>query len=400
MRFDDTALRAPVDEAAARAEGREIVRRDRGRGRWSAVHGLEAVKTAVVVVCVGVLASLLVVVVQYAFGAWSASASTFVIAGLMATPLAVARIRAIARGRGELERTWYRLSRFAAANGMSYAPVEAAPERPAALFGLGSARVARDVLRTASPRPIEAGNHSYDTWSARTRMPHSTAYVAFGVRAPLPRLTLAPAARGGEPPWPLAAGERGVAIADGFDDVFRAWCAPGDEDAVRRLLAPAVRDALVEVAGECGLEIVDGAVYVVAPRELPIADPAFWEWAEDLAGLVEEHLDPPPGAVGDAGAEDAGAEDAGDPARPTASAPGIAAAPASAASESGAALAADAGEGDRAAGPGRPRWALAAERRARRERLFAAPDARRSAAIGCLVPILFGVVAAALTARW
>ncbi|MEH1017801.1 hypothetical protein V6U90_32640 [Micromonospora sp. CPCC 206060] len=342
-RFDDVALRVPVDPALARAEGRELIRHEGGRFGEAAAGSRIVFQAAVLVVGAGVLAALYVLMVQLMFGAPGADATTVVIASLMVVPLAVMQIRGVLRGRRASEVGWYRLRRFTEANGLSYTAVEKDPVRPAALFRVGSSRVAGDLVTATAHRPFEVANYAYDTWTGQTRMPHTACYAMFTVRTALPPMALVTAAR--DIPscaWTVPPSYRPLMIGGSFDVHFQVLCAPQDDDAVRRLLTPAVQETLVELAGNCDVEIVDGRVFFIARRALPNTDPAFWEWIEDLAALVDEQL-------------------------------------------------------DRQGGSAVPGMRVADEaRRSRRATLFARTRVRGTAVVGCLIPLLFGVVAAAV----
>ncbi|MEU4569946.1 hypothetical protein [Micromonospora sp. NPDC023956] len=343
LRFDDAALHVPVDPALARAEGRELVRHEGGRFGEAAAGSRIVFQAAVLVVGAGVLAALYVLMVQLMFGAPGADATTVVIAGLMVVPLAVMQVRGVVRGRRASDVGWYRLRRFTEANGMSYRAIEKNPVRPAALFRVGSSRAAGDLVTATADLPFEVANYAYDTWAGRARLPHTACYAMFTLRTALPPMTLVTAARDlPSCPWKVLPSHRPLVIGGSFDVHFKVFCAPQDDEAVRRLLAPAVQETLVEFAGNCDVEIVDGRVFFIARRALPNTDPAFWEWIEDLAALVDEQL-------------------------------------------------------DRQVGSAVPGMRVADEaRRSRRATLFARTKVRGTAFVGCLIPLLFGVVAVAV----
>ncbi|WEK61967.1 MAG: hypothetical protein P0Y60_04195 [Candidatus Microbacterium colombiense] len=343
--FDDSALHAPVEPALARQESRERVARE---GRQFGVvlgSGWIVFQSLVLVVGAGVLAALAVVAVQFLFGADGADATTFILAGLMVVPLAVARIRSHLRGPADREAEEYRLSRFAEANGLAYRTGELDPERSAALFGVGTSRVASDIVAGPAPRPFEVANYSFDTWVARARMPRVASYAAFDLRSPLPSMTLitkAPvAASGWEPKAPL---ER-VQIEGDLGSRFDVFTARETEQPVRHLLSPDVQAAIIAIADKCDIEVTGDRVFVIARRHLPMAEPAYWEWIADLTALVTL-------LETRARAEETSAVADTDPSR-----------------------------------------------RSRREALFAAPKGGRAAAVGCLVPLLVGLVAAAVITK-
>lgn len=349
LRFDTSALTAPVDQDRAHAEGREMFRREDGRAGEAVALGESVFRSVVLVVGAGVLAALFVFVVQLLAGGHSADVTTFVIAGLMILPLAVSSIRGTVRGRRERDEAWYRLTRFAQANGLAYDPVERDPQRPAAVFSAGRSRVAIDMLTGSAPRRFEVGTYRYDTWVARTRMPHTATWVAFELRAGLPPLTIVCTPGTSWPrPWKAPAAQHPLAISDAFDARLTVRAAPGDGEPVRRLLTPALQDALLEVAARCDVEVVEGKVFFVTRTALPSTAPAYWEWIEDLAALVERTLDPSPEA----------AESDGAP--------------------------------------------VDESRRARRAALFTASPGGRALAIGCLLPLVAGALAAiaSVAIRW
>lgn len=341
--FDEGALRAGVEWSQARQESRERIAREGRRFGVALGAGWAVFQTVVLLVGTGILAALGVVSVQLLFGAHGADATTVVLAALMVAPLAVLRIRSQLRGPRDLEATEYRLTRFAAANGLEYRTGELDPERSAALFSTGSSRMASDIVAGPSPRVFEAANYSFDTWVARARMPRRTNYAAFDLRSPLPPLTLrttSPAAAASG--WELPATQEPLPVEGEIASHFEAFSSPATAEPVRHLLSPEVQAALIAIAGSCDIEVVGDRIYVIARRHLPMTAPAYWERIVDLAGLVTL-------LEARGRGEEVGEIAEADPAR-----------------------------------------------RARREALLAAPKVGRTAALGCLVPLLLGLTAAAL----
>ncbi|MFC4140718.1 MULTISPECIES: hypothetical protein [unclassified Microbacterium] len=343
--FEDAALRARVDPALARQESRERVVRE---GRQFGVvvgSGWVILQSVVLVVGAGVLAALAVLVVQLMSGADGADATTFVLAALMVVPLAVARIRSHLRGPREREAEEYRLARFAEANGLSYETGQLDPERSAALFGVGTSRVATDIIGGAAPRPFEVANYSFDTWAARARLPRAANYVAFESRGVLPAMTIKTKAPVASSAWEPAAPQERVQIEGEFASRFEVFTARATADAVRHLLSAEVQAAITALAAPCDIEVTDDRVFVIARRHLSMTDPTYWEWVADLASLVAL-------IEGRGRGEQVVAFEDADSARST-----------------------------------------------RREALFAAPRAGRAGVIGCLIPLVIGLAAAALITR-
>ncbi|WP_285725695.1 hypothetical protein [Psychromicrobium xiongbiense] len=356
MTFDATALMDPIPPGVVKAEASERLRDEVGHSAGTRITAGAVIRTVVLVLGFGVLAALGVRAVQLLFGGDQFTPSTVVIAALMVTPLLVMQVRGITSSRRQLEQSWFRLGRFAAANGLTHTFRVADPSAPAALFAAGSNRISVDVMGGAAPsvsgdRSFEAGNHGFETWTARARFPHEFDYVMLSLSTPPPAFTLIDLSHAKAwPAWDPAVGQQPVELGDGFDERFETRCAPEVQGAVRAALTPSLRAALTSLVAraEVGvdLEVVDGLLYVVVRRDLSVADPAYWEWVEDLARFVDEHLDPRPGTLAPLDADE-------DP-----------------------------------------------QRAARRARLLSRVRGGRPAVMGCLLPLVFGVLAAAASVLW
>ncbi|MFF3026006.1 hypothetical protein [Microbacterium sp. NPDC057944] len=337
--FDMSALSAPVDPAVAHREFQERIDREGRRTGARVGMAWSVFQTVVLVAGGGILAALAVVAVQLAFGGEGLNAATVIIAALVVAPLAVARVRSYRTGPDAVEADVYRLTRFAAANGLSHVLAESDPDLPAALFQVGGARVASDVMVAASPRRFEVANYSYETWTARTRMPRSATFAVLESGIPLPAMTIraaSPSDQAGA--WAPQPQQTPLPFEGGFGSTFRVFCAVEDADRVRAVLTEPVQTALIALVRHGDVEIAGGSVFFLARRQLRLADVAFWEWVEDLVAMVD--------AVDDGGVR-VGAS--ADPAR-----------------------------------------------RVRREALFDGRRSSRPFVLGCLLPLVVGLAAAAL----
>ncbi|MBS1674276.1 MAG: hypothetical protein JSS74_09955 [Actinobacteria bacterium] len=344
LRFDTAELTATVPAGAAKAEGDERLRAEIGAHAGAKVTAGPVIRSVVLVVGAGLLSYFFLVILQMTITLFTHARTNGALllptAIVMVLPLLVARIRALTAVRRDADRRWYLLSRFAQRNGLGYRLREEDPDEPAQLFGIGSARIATDIVTGSAARPFAAANYDYETWAARTRMPRSAAYASFTVRNPLPAFAiLARDAPGGMPSWQPRADQQEIAEIDAR---VRVFCAPPDEPAVRALLTTETLADLVAVAGDVDVESTGSKIFFIARDRVSVEDPAFWEWIEDLAALLDRRLDAQP--VG--------------PAEPAPSDP----APADPA------------------------------RTARRRALFRPSGAGRSFVIGCLLPLVFGVV--------
>ena len=286
--FDMSALSASVDPAVAHREFQERIDREGRRTGARVGMAWSVFQTVVLVAGGGILAALAVVAVQLAFGGEGLNAATVIIAALVVAPLAVARVRSYRTGPDAVEMDVYRLTRFAAANGLSYVLAESDPDLPAALFQVGGARVASDVMVAAPPRRFEVANYSYETWTARTRMPRSATFAAVESKAVLPAAMIMTTSRsdpaGAWAPQPTQAQ---VPFEGDFGTSFQVFCAPEDVDRVRVLLTEPVQTALIELMRHGDIEVVGGTVFFLARRQLRLADAAFWEWVEDLVAVMD-----------------------------------------------------------------------------------------------------------------
>ncbi|WP_146116737.1 hypothetical protein [Microbacterium sp. MYb64] len=283
--FDTAALRGPVDRSTP------------VRPPESAIHGSAAeelsvrrlvISVVIQVLGFGVLAAIMVVFVQLIFGGDGMNALTWIIAAFMVSPFAaIAQIRAFGSRRRELDERTYRLTRFAADNRMSHVAAEPAVEHPVARFRTGGPLAIRDLLRAPERSGLEAGTYYYVRSMGRSTVAHSSSYVALDLRGAAPSMTMAtklgdvwsqPSTRGST--------QHQVSINEDFDERVRVYCEPQDDDAVRRQLTPQVRDALLEVAGKCDIEVDGGRIHIIARKALPFTDPVFWRWVGDIDRLV------------------------------------------------------------------------------------------------------------------
>lgn len=260
LEFDTTALREPLDASAAHVEAERRVREIAGKRGRSLLVTRIVVRYVVLVVGFGILASLFALVVQMIFGGSGANVYTWLIGAVMVVPLAVAQIRTELRTRRDEEERWYRLTRFAAANSLSYASFRENPELPASLFRRGGSRAIRDGLASGAGG-LEVANYGYEKMTARTRMQHTACYVAFDAPPELPPMTLITRLGDvwGQPAVPPPA-QREQGIDAEFDKHVTVFCEPRYESAARRVLTAPVRDALLQLASSCDIEVIGGRI--------------------------------------------------------------------------------------------------------------------------------------------
>lgn len=193
---------------------------------------------------------------------------------------------------GQSER-WYRLDRFAAANGMSYVPIVAAPSLPGMIFGLGRARQAIDAVRGMKPRFVEFANYRYTTGSGRNSTTHRWGYVAVKLDVPLPHIVLDAkgnnALLGSNLPASFDADQR-LGLEGDFDEHFTLYCPEGYERDALYLFTPDIMARFIDNAAALDVEIVDDWLFLYAKRDFSTLDPATWAWLFSVVGALLDKL--------------------------------------------------------------------------------------------------------------
>ncbi|WP_448389796.1 hypothetical protein [Microbacterium aurum] len=190
--FDARALTEPVDARTARAYVRELRRSGRAPATNTVGLIVGIVVGGIFLVMFGTVFSGILGVFLHlstsggsGMGAWALVPFLMLIAILVLGGLGIARL---ARGRGAAR--WYRLDRFARANGMTWYPEARNPPLPGLIFGLGDSRTATDIVRGTTPRLVEFANYRYTTGSGKEQSTRHWGYVAVKLSNPLPHIVL------------------------------------------------------------------------------------------------------------------------------------------------------------------------------------------------------------------
>ena len=300
LTFDKTALTAPVDRAAARAEAQEALAAEGGgvtARSFASRTWFVGVGTAVGMALIAAAAVLvLIMIVRLATGHGVALPFAVLAWAVLALPYAYRRIARIAPQLRDADDRWYRLRRFAPANGLTHALREADPQRRAAVFEAAEGPQLDDPVTASRPRPLEVANLSFHIGGGRARMDIAIAYARFTVRTALPALGIQSVTARGGAAWRPQAPQAVIAVDEEFDKRFRVSCAPEDAATVRALLGAGTRSALVDVCGDADVQVVGDEVWFFARQDLRLQDPVVWEWVEDLSALLDRTLDPRPEA--------------------------------------------------------------------------------------------------------
>ena len=299
--FDPRPLIDPVDRNAVR----EYARRRRQSGAAGSIFGSSATIVATIVgaaffiifgsvflTVIGSIISSLAAVGSgdmggsFLIGAFGAVLPIVVMGGALAAISIV-----FFRGTLSRQERWYRLDRFAAANGMSYLPTLSAPALPGMIFGVGGSRSSSDLGRGEQPRFVEFANYQYTTGSGKNRTTHRWGYVAIKLDVPLPHIVLDATSNNGlfgsNLPTAFDKDQR-LSLEGDFDQHFALYCPEGYEQDALYLFTPDIMARFIDNAAALDIEIVDDWLFLYGKREFSGLDPATWAW---LFSVVAALLD-------------------------------------------------------------------------------------------------------------
>ena len=196
-----------------------------------------------------------------------------------------------------IPRSWweaaYRITRFAAANGLRYGHDEQV-SYPGIIFDTGTDRTAERRLTTTAGRRVEIGNYRY-TISGENRddaRVYGWGYVVITLDRRLPHLLLDAKAnnnsvfgiRTSNLPVDLARDQK-LSLGGEFDDKFTLY-APSDygRDAFY-VFTPDLMALFIDRLGTFDVEIVDDTMFVYGNR-FDLLDPRTYDWLQELVETV------------------------------------------------------------------------------------------------------------------
>ena len=286
MPFDPTWLTAPVDRRAVRAFAADLRRRG--------VRSPRVVQAVVLSVLLGLMAFAFETSVAIGLGIRIENPAVALLAWLAMTGLVIWACIAIPRAalaRGN-EKS-YRLSAFAAANGMALEPQALDPRLPGLIFNQGRGRSASDRVRGTQPRFVEFGNYQYTTGSGEHNQTHRWGYVAIHLDTPLPNIVLD--ARGNNSvfgsnlPTRFDRSQK-LSLEGNFDEYFSLYCPQGYEVDALYLFTPDIMARFVDHASILDIEIVDDWMFLYSPLAFSTLDPKMWGWLFGVVGALTEKL--------------------------------------------------------------------------------------------------------------
>ena len=299
--FDPRALVDPVD----RFEVRDFVQRFRQSGQVPSRFGslLTVIPVIIAVaffiafgsVFVTVLASFLASLASAGNGITTGSFLISAIASVVPILVVGAAFAAIVvylfRGSRATDERWFRLDRFATANGMTYLPALPGPGLPGMIFNVGGSRISSDLVRGEQPRFVEFANYQYTTGSGKNRTTHRWGYVAIKLDAPLPNIVLDATSNnslfGSNLPATFDRDQK-LSLEGDFDQHLSLYCPEGYEQDALYLFTPDIMARFIDHAAALDVEIVDDWLFLYGKREFSGLDPATWAW---LFSVVAALLD-------------------------------------------------------------------------------------------------------------
>ncbi|WP_175987780.1 hypothetical protein [Microbacterium tenebrionis] len=284
--FDARPLTEPVDPKAVSAFVRNMRARSSGRG----IAAGTVIAIVVVVIMAAIAVPMLVLGVTAAIRSGSSVIGLpfvlllVVFVGIGVAAFVTSRRKRVAR---------YRISRFAAANGMTYEDQVFDPPLPGMIFGIGSSRVSEQLVRGSTPRFVEFGNYRYTVKSGKNSTTYRWGYVAVKLDVPLPNIVLDALGNNGfGSNLPASFGkDQRLSLEGDFDQYFTLYCPKGYERDALYLFTPDIMARFIDSAAQLDVEIVDDWLFLYTKREASTLDAATWAWLFGAVGALMTKLD-------------------------------------------------------------------------------------------------------------
>jgi len=284
--LDYSALTAPVaraDVAAWRARARASGRPWASRGVFSlgSLIGIGLFALIFLFVFGGVFASFVVDAVL------DRQPIELVLPSIIVIVIAVVTLVAARSQAGRWQR-WFRLDRFAAANGLSFRPMDAAPDYPGEIFHIGRNQQVVEHL-VASGRYLDIGNFRYVTGSGKSQATHNWGFVALRLDRAMPNIVLD--ARSNNSLFgsnlPVTLDRKQILRLEGdFDQHFTLYCPAEYERDALYIFTPDLMALLIDEASPFDVELIDQWMFVYASRPFQLTDPVVLQRLFTIADTV------------------------------------------------------------------------------------------------------------------
>jgi hypothetical protein len=204
--------------------------------------------------------------------------------------IAIATIGAV-RGRRTSEDTaerWFRLDRFARANGMTFHRTDVAPAYPGQIFHLGRDQAMGEHL-VSNGRFLDIGNISDVVGSGTSRLPRTWGFLALALDRAMPNIVLDAKKNnslfGSDLPNRLD--QKQILHLEGdFDTYFTLYCPAQYERDALYIFTPDLMALLIDEASPFDVELVDKWMFVYSARPFELTDPAVLQRLFTIADTV------------------------------------------------------------------------------------------------------------------
>ena len=183
---------------------------------------------------------------------------------------------------------WWRLDRFARANGLLFQPWSPEPAFPSALFSAGVGAATYSHVRHEGPDFYNIGNLYYQTGKVGNEtFDHRWGFVAIHLTQTWPAMLLD--AKGNNRlgmnglPFDLA-GTQLLTLTGPGADRYDLWGTPSELPRATKVFTPALVEALTSGIGTYDAHLVDDWLFIYSRREFDMADPAL---LAELFGFID-----------------------------------------------------------------------------------------------------------------
>jgi len=210
---------------------------------------------------------------------------SIVIVVIAAVTIGAVRARVTRGGRWE---RWYRLFHFADANGMSFRPMDVAPDYPGEIFHLGRDAVVIEHLVT-SGRYFDIANYSYITGSGKSQQTHNWGFLALRLDRAMPNIVLDAKANNSlfSSNLPVTLDRKQILHLEGdFDEHFTLYCPAEYERDALYIFTPDLMALLIDEASPFDVELIDQWMFVYSSRAFDLIDPVVLQRLFTIADTV------------------------------------------------------------------------------------------------------------------
>lgn len=183
---------------------------------------------------------------------------------------------------------WWRLDRFAAANGLIFAPWSPQPAFPSAMFHVGANAATYSHIRREGEGFFNIGNLYYQTGRrGNESFDKRWGFVAIQLEQTWPAMLLDSTEndRVGMNGIPLdLAGTKALTVQGVGAEEFVLWASPADLDRGRQVFSPALVETLASASGDYDAHLVDNWLFIFSRTEFAMDDPAL---LAELFGFID-----------------------------------------------------------------------------------------------------------------